>query len=288
MKLLSRTFSEKDVPVISDLLPPWIYCGLEERTVPRDYHWHGLKRGVSPKHAFVVFQYTLDGEGLYEEKGRRTPLRAGDAFLTIVPSAHSYRLPKHSPSWSFYWMIINHPVLRDRLIEIRREFGTVFSLPAEATLHLLSAQICEGVIRGSYEDHQAYELALWEWVLELERTLSLIRSPAQGREQLLNWTRHQWNQRKSPTITASDLAQASEMSRSNFSHHFRKVTGFSPAPFLLQLRLHAAADRLRHGNDKLDVIAHDLGFVDASHLSKAIYRHYRMNPGMLRRLLQPK
>ncbi|PAW78751.1 MAG: hypothetical protein B9S32_05045 [Verrucomicrobia bacterium Tous-C9LFEB] len=288
LKLLSSTFAEKAVPVVSDLLPQWIYCGYETRTVPRDYSWHGLKRGADPRHPYIVFQYTLDGEGLYEEKGRRIPLRAGDAFLTVIPSAHSYRLPEHSSSWTFYWMIIHHPTIRDRLIHTRKEFGTVFALPSEAALHMLSAQICEQVVQGRYEDRYAFELALWEWTLELERALSLIRSPAQGREQLLNWTRRQWAQRKSRTLAATDLAHAAGMSRSNFSHHFRKVTGFSPAPFLLQLRLHEAANRLRHGNDKLDVIAHELGFVDASHLSKAIHRHYRMNPGMLRRLLHRK
>lgn len=269
----------------ADPLPQWAYGGLETQTDPKAYIWNGLKRGADPRHPFVILQYTLAGEGQYEEKKRRYALRAGEAFFTVIPSAHRYQLPAHSPQWTFYWIIIHHEEVVAKLVRLQREFGPVLTLAPDAAIHTLSAQLCQHIVRNDFEDRYAFELALWEWTLELERHLTLQRTPAQGRERLLNWTRQQWSTRTTPSLSVTELARRAKMSRSNFSHHFRKTTGLSPADFLSQIRMQEVVGRLRGTSDKLETIARDFGFVDASHLNKAIQRHYRMKPGLLRHLL---
>ncbi|CAN5797598.1 hypothetical protein BH09VER1_BH09VER1_19720 [soil metagenome] len=288
LSLLKSAFAEKAGKAAArpDLLPQWVYCGLETRTPDDRYVWKGLRRGADPRHPFALFQYTLEGEGRYEERGRSHVLRPGEAFVTLIPSAHIYELPRHSLSWSFYWIIVHHPDVLQRLIRMKSESGPVHALTDESPVHVLSARICQRTIDGGYEDCQACELALWEWTLELERGLSLSRSEAQGREQLLDWTRRQWANRPGKSLTVTQLARSASMSPSNFSHHFRKLTGLAPAQFLAQLRMSEVIRRLRDSDDKLQAVALDLGFTDASHLSRAVRQHYRLQPGVLRLLLR--
>src|SRR3569833_1953528 len=92
-----------------------VMAGVETRTDPSDYRRDGMKRGGDPAYPFVVVQCTLDGWGAYEGGGKVNRIGLGDAFFAIVPSEHAYFLPRESPTWTFFYLIIRHPYVVSRL-----------------------------------------------------------------------------------------------------------------------------------------------------------------------------
>ena len=78
--------------------------GLEIRTDPEDYYWHGRKRrNLNPFRqstnpcgqgmtSYLVWQYTLSGWGMFHPGGSTQPYRVGEAtaFTTFVPSDDIY------------------------------------------------------------------------------------------------------------------------------------------------------------------------------------------------------
>ncbi|RYG86719.1 MAG: AraC family transcriptional regulator, partial [Alphaproteobacteria bacterium] len=106
------------------------------------------------------------------------------------------------------------------------------------------------------------------------------------REQLLAETRRYVENHLTAPIGVPDLAKAKNMERSRYSHYFRAVTGETPARFMTQVRLEAAARRLAETDATLDTIAAETGFADANHLCKVFRRHYHLSPGIYRKQLR--
>ena len=71
------------------------------------YHWDGMQRDADARTPAIVFQYTLDGWGCYEEKKEVKRVLPGMGFLAVLPSEHRYYLPPDSSSWTFFWLLIN-------------------------------------------------------------------------------------------------------------------------------------------------------------------------------------
>ena len=91
--------------------------GLERRENPSDYHWDGLLRGGRAEAPFFIFQYTLDGFGIFEQGGKSHRIEAGRSFVAVVPSAHRYYLPADSPGWTFVWFLLPHPYIVRRMTD---------------------------------------------------------------------------------------------------------------------------------------------------------------------------
>jgi AraC-like DNA-binding protein len=256
------------------------HAGTETRRYGDNYHWDGLRRGAPGGQPFAVFQVTLTGRGVYEDENGPVEQREGAAFLALVPSAHRYYLPETpGVSWSFFWAIIRHPYIVERLAAQRREFGATRTLAAESLLVARAAALCEGGFRDRFEE----ESTLFSFLLEYERHTHLA---GRGQTRLEDEVRAYATENLHRPVDVSELARRFSMSRSRFSHRFRALTGATPARFLLEVRLEAAARHLAHSDDTLAAIALKTGFADANHLCKAFRRRFHMSPGTFRRQLR--
>ena len=97
--------------------PAHVISGLETQTDPSIYAWHGRKRLGDEKKPFMVWQYTLAGFGTFRSgsTGDLIQMSPGHAFTTLVPSDDFYFLPPESKSWTFFWLIIDHPYIVRRV-----------------------------------------------------------------------------------------------------------------------------------------------------------------------------
>ena len=82
--------------------------------------------------------------------------------------------------------------------------------------------------------------------------------------------------------TVASLATRVGVSRSAFADRFTELVGEPPLRYLTRLRINAAAQRLRLGDDKLTVIAADVGYESVSAFNRAFKRHLGMTPGEYR------
>lgn len=259
------------------------HAGVESRKSGDRYFWDGLKRGMPGHRPFAVFQATLGGAGVYEDERGAISQTPGTAFLALVPSAHRYYLPeKPGGRWTFFWAVIRHPYVVDRLIHRRESFPASFHVPPESLLLARASALCVGGFRDRFDE----ELALFSLLTEYERHVEGVLRGGAGRDPLEEAVRAFALLHVHRPIDVSEVARRHGMSRSRFSHRFKALTGESPARFLLGIRLEEAARRLAHTDETLAAISDATGFADANHLCKAFRRRFHTSPGAFRRQLR--
>jgi AraC family transcriptional regulator len=84
-------------------------------------------------------------------------------------------------------------------------------------------------------------------------------------------------------VTLVRLASLASMSVDHFVRAFARATGSTPHRWILERRLDAARERMRHGHERLAVVARECGFSGPSHLSSAFHRRYGVTPTAFRR-----
>ena len=83
--------------------------------------------------------------------------------------------------------------------------------------------------------------------------------------------------------TVETLARAVGMSRSNFSFRFQSLAGTPPLKYLTRLRMHIAANALRHdGHLSLSEVASRVGYRSESSFGRAFRRYFGVSPGGFR------
>lgn len=88
-----------------------------------------------------------------------------------------------------------------------------------------------------------------------------------------------------PALSLTELARLLSVSPHHLSRVFRAETGHTVAHHRVQLRTHAAMERLVAGERDLARLAADLGFADHSHLCRVLRQETGSTPSTLRRLL---
>lgn len=83
-------------------------------------------------------------------------------------------------------------------------------------------------------------------------------------------------------LTVEAVARAVGVSWSHLAHLFRAETGVSVRAYLRQRRVEAAIQRIANGDDKLAEVARQVGFCDASHLTRTFLRVTGRRPSNFR------
>ena len=248
---------------------------------PRKYHWDGAKRGGDASKPFVIVQYTLAGMGIYEQAAKTWELTPGECFIALVPSGHRYYLPERSPSWTFFYIIVNHDYAVARLCEVAKRFSPVLQLAPDSAPVARLAGLFHGVFQSSFRDDLAVEQALLDFVIEYERHARSVTYP-ENRQSVLDQVRNHVLGHLNRPVEIAELARHAGMSRSHYSHYFRAATGHAPAGYITEIRLQEVARRLTRTRDTLKQIAGETGFADANHLCKVFRRHFRTSPAQFR------
>ena len=264
-----------------------VFSGLETRTQARDYYWDGRSRAGDEQAPFVVWQYTLSGRGGFREQldAAVCPVLPGHVFTTVVPSDNAYFLPEDSPSWTFFWLIIDHPYVAQRFRERTRTAGFIWAVPPQHALVLRALELFDANRATILRDSFSEEGAIFQFMLEWERFARDRMYPPAPREQLLNEVRREIIAsfgRSPPSI--EQLAEKRGLSRTHFAHHFRETTGLTPSGFATQTRLNEAARLLTETDLKLAQIAKHAGFADATHFGKVFRRYFFTTPDNYRKI----
>jgi len=260
-----------------------LFGGLETRTLRDAYRWDGLRRGADPHAPFLVFQHTLSGAGIVETGGRSHEVGEHHAFLAVVPSAHRYTVAADPGRWTFFWVIIRHPYVVRRLADRLATPAAVFRSAGRHPLTRSSLALFRRAAAAAGSDPYRPELALFEWMLALERVLA-ARGAAPGEaERWLEEVRACVLEHPDRPPDVSELARRRAMGRSPYTRAFHHLTGRTPAAWVTEIRLGEVVRRLRTTGDKLDRIARETGFADANHLCKAFRRRTGLSPGAFRK-----
>ncbi len=174
-----------------------------------------------------------------------------------------------------------HPYMVSRLINRSNLVGAVIESGVDSPVIRSATALFFELGEGT--DKYDAEAALIRWMLELERLAFRERHPEKERECLLQRTKSQVLARIERFIAVDELAHEHGMSRSNFTHHFLRVTGLSPAAFIRDLRLREAIRLMGVRTLSVKEIAAQTGFANTNHLCKCFRARFQISPGVYRR-----
>lgn len=284
LRQLKRLLREPAAP------PSWwtpltaFFGSVETRTDSAAYHWDGMKRLAHGDAPLFAFQLTFAGWGhfqLYGEPARR--VGAGTAFVAVMPSRHRYYLPKESPGWTFGWISIHHPYLLERITKQVKISGPLLEVAANGPLAAAAVRLMRGAIKKDFRDRFEVELALFEFLIAIERNAQQERHGSREGQRLLLAIRERILASLPDALDVSDMAAEYGMSRSHFSHLFRTQTGLTPARYAAEVRVQHAARLLLETAAPLKQIADSSGFANANYFCKVFRRVQHMSPEAYRR-----
>lgn len=110
------------------------------------------------------------------------------------------------------------------------------------------------------------------------------RSPSRRDEKRIGEALRRIESRAAEPLSLAALAREAAMSPYHFLRVFRQVVGLTPHQYVLRLRLHRAAVRLRRTADPVSAVAYDSGFGDLSTFNRRFRRAMGTSPGLYRRL----
>ena len=82
-------------------------------------------------------------------------------------------------------------------------------------------------------------------------------------------------------LTVSGIAQTINMSPSHFTKLFKESTGQTPYQYVVEARVRKAKELLTTGKFTINEVAHHVGFVDQSHLTRHFKRVFGLPPKTL-------
>lgn len=237
---------------------------LETRQSPR-YFWNCAKRGNEP---LAILQWTLEGEGRFAFQGKEHPVRAGEAFIAVVPEKSTYYFPKEAQTpWKFAWLNIYGELGISLCRQFRNQFGPVMPLPKPSpagSIFLRLTQLANAAkLPDPYETSAMGYRLLMEWSRQLTRPLYQRSDPIQVATAICaSRFREPWG--------VKELADQTGLSREHFTRIFTQRTGQSPAGYLRRLRVDAAKEMIQSQNFPLTEVALRCGFSSTRSLRRAL------------------
>lgn len=228
---------------------------------------------------FSLFQYTLDGGGLFRQgSAREQPVGPGQAFLLNSPSDTGYRLAK-GQHWSFIYLHFVGDLARWHVDRIISEFGHILNIPRTAPPIELLMRLFKESAAGRIPDKFTLSAQLYRFLMELYRQLALPREPDGIRRAIRLIEQNYADSR----LTLPALAQEAAMSKFHFVRQFRRATGLTPHAYLAKMRVDQAADYLISTTRSIKEISALTGFQNTSYFCQAFRRATGKTPGNIQR-----
>jgi AraC-like DNA-binding protein len=89
-------------------------------------------------------------------------------------------------------------------------------------------------------------------------------------------------------VSVEQLAKEAHLSVSQLQREFRRLFGMSPTDYLLKVRLLMSRRFLEQEHSQVGEIAHQCGFYDQSHFSRAFRKATGLRPLEYRKRFAPK
>ena len=263
------------------------FGSIETRTDSASYHWDGMKRMGRGDAPLAIFQFTLAGWGHFQKHGQ-PPKRVapGQGFFAVIPSRHTYYLPRDSPGWTFGWIGIYHPYLLARISKQVAATGAIIDSPPDSAFIASALRLVRGAIKKDFRDCFEAELALFEFVLAYERWARQPSDRSGDGGRMLEALRSRIVASLPRPIAVEMLAAEHGMSRSHFSHFFRARTGRTPARFATEARIQQAARMLVATRAPLKHISDACGFSNTNHFCKVFRRFQHLSPTAYRQAVR--
>ena len=113
-------------PVPTDIALSMPFFRSSETVTSPKYRWLCHDRGTE---SFVILQWTLSGEGVFDGSQGPQRVRLGHAFLAVLPEKSTYYYPPEAREpWTFSWFNFYGTFACDLFRRFQLRFGPVIPL----------------------------------------------------------------------------------------------------------------------------------------------------------------
>ncbi|WP_274365405.1 AraC family transcriptional regulator [Paenibacillus thermotolerans] len=258
-------------------------CGLyatgHETIRHSSYHWNGLTRTDGP---LFLFQYTMQGEGVYEKGDSSFRVHSGRAFLAEIPGNHRYYHPGNSVPWEFYFVLIRPAMIAPLWEEIVSTIGPAPCLdPGSPPIQVLK-DLCNAAHYGRITDPYIASSYVYQFIMELRRASS---SSVQDQKQwpaMVQEAARFLDTHFSRMVGQEQLAAQLGVSKFHFLRTFTKYTGVTPNEYVNRKRIEKSIELLRATDWSIEKIAAEIGYSTGSYYIKVFQKLTGRTPGTFR------
>jgi AraC family transcriptional regulator len=229
----------------------------------------------------------------FEKDGRFQGVQRARGAVTFLPSHQPFscRLKVKSGMFANFLYLALHPVLVSRVadaleldadrIELTERRGIIDPTVRHIALALRAGVQSDGALDRMYGEALSTALAVH---LLREYGTSVLRPKRPygrlPREKLVRALEY-IQDRLNADLTVSGIAQVAEMSADHFTKLFKESTGQSPYRYVIEARVRKAKELLTTGKFSISEAAHQVGFVDQSHLTRHFKKVFGLPPKAL-------
>ena len=241
-----------------------------------NYYYNNIDR---TNYDGYIFQYTLNGYGVYESDDNLYNLEKNKGFITCVPNHSKYYLPKHEGNyWEYIYVHFNGSVAGQLYDEIKNVSGEIFTLPLDNPAIQLLINEYELLEHG--KQYRRFEAGafMYNFLTTLLREISTPGSAGS----LITDAVNQINTNYNTDISLSELSKNLGITPSQLSRLFLREIGISPIEYLTNVRLEHSMQLLTMTNLGINEIASLCGFANGNYFTKVFKKKLGFTPSKYR------
>ncbi|MFH1378179.1 MAG: AraC family transcriptional regulator [Planctomycetota bacterium] len=249
------------------------------RTTTLRYRHTGKTRTGDPR---GLFQFTLSGRGELRRRGKTYPVGDGRALLVPLPDDHEYYLPEDSGHWEFIFLIFRIDEFAQGFKRLFSTAGPVVNLPEDGAgyreLFALYRMLNDETAEPPRLDIHIQLMRLLASIMEPSRA-----APDDAQQSAVRLALRFIEINYAQPLTVERIAEECGIGVHQLIRAFPSVAGTTPAKYVTQTRLKAAATLLASTDAPVKRIALDCGYATDNYFCKDFRRLVGISPGAYRK-----
>ncbi len=243
---------------------------------PEDYMFSPERGRVLQE---VQILYIVKGGGWFVSAHQpKRPLKAGDAVILYPHEWHSYA-PDSDTGWSEMWIGFTgdnaERLVNDFFPDKSRPIHHVGVSDTLYTAFENAYKIAEEQLPAYQQQLAGYVTLIISTIYARSIQLPYLDNPDTNN---INLAMKYMRQNLNCNFRMEDIAAHSGMGYSKFRKEFKEYTGFSPAQYLLRLKMERAKELLLSTSLSCKEISFRLGFNSTSYFNKLFHLHQGQTP----------
>ncbi len=222
-------------------------------------------------------RYTLSGEGVLEYEGKKYTLKEGDGYFISCQKPHIYYSGKNG--WKSTVLHINGGLCNDFYERYEKDGQCRISkdtMPAFETMQFQVLQATQKV--HPYQEYRInclLDLLLTELLTSTE---SLSTNQRGNSSEVISTLLDYIHSHYPEDIVFEKMAKTFGISRTLLFSEFKRYTGFTPAVYLMKIRIRQAKLLLANTSLSIEAVSMQTGFNDAGHFSQIFKKEVGITP----------